>query len=124
MAIRFSVRLGSGPWPNGTPIHSEGLADGRVRHTLEDGSIFTVPAEPTYTLHYQSKRFGAKPGDHYEIPISIAGWCPYAKGFVACWNYAKGARRSYSIDKILRIASPDGTTFAADDLRAVLGDPP
>ena len=123
MVIRFSIGLGSRPWPSGTPIRSEDLADGRTRHTLEDGSTLTVPPEPSYTLHYQSTFFDARPGDYYEVPIAIAGWCPYAEGFVACWNYDKNARRSYSLEKIIRIVAPDGNTFSADDLREVLGDP-
>jgi len=88
---------------------------------MEDGRALTIPPEPCYVLHYQSKFFDAQPGDYYEVSVSFAGWCPYAEGFVECWNYERSQRRSYAIEKILRIVSiPDGREIPVEKLAEAL----
>jgi hypothetical protein len=78
--ITISIGLGSRySWPNGKPVKSEQLPDGRTRHTLGDGRAMTVGA-PNYSLDYLSTWVGVEEGKTYSVNIAIAGLSP-VEGF-------------------------------------------
>lgn len=121
MTIKISLSVGTryAPWPDGRPVRSDPLPDGRVRHTLEDGRAFTV-SEPTYKLDYLSNWVGVEPGTTYSVNIAIAGLSATA-GFFEVWNFDIGAVRNYAFRKTLRITDlRTGEIFTGEELEASL----
>ena len=121
--IKVTVSIGMGSrydWPNGKPISSEPLADGRVLHLLEDGRTITVK-DPMYRLDYQSSRFGAEPGDTYPVNIALIGLSSVA-GFYEVWNFDKQEVRSYSFAKTVRLTDLESDeVYSVDELKEHYG---
>lgn len=121
MSIKISLSVGSRypAWPNGKPVRSDPLPDGRIRHVLEDGRIFTV-GEPTYRLDYLSTWIGAAPGETYSVNIAIAG-LSYVDGFFEVWNFDIDEVRCYAFRKTVRITHlKTGEVFNGEELEASL----
>jgi hypothetical protein len=119
-AIKISVGLHNRfSWPNGTPIKSEVLADGRTVHLLEDGRKITV-SQPNYRLEYQSTWIGAEPDETYDVNIAFVG-LSLVEGFYEAWNFDMGKLRSYSFTKTHRIVHlVSGEIFTGEELRGLL----
>lgn len=121
VSINLSVNEGGRwpSWPNGKPVSSETLSDGRVRHTLEDGRTLTV-GEPTYRLDYESTWVGSQPGDTYSVQIAISGPSS-VPGFYEVWNFDIGEVRNYAFRKTVRIVHlKTGETFTGEEVRRSL----
>ena len=120
ITVGFGGRSG---WPNGKPIKSERLPDGRYCHTLEDGRLMTVGA-PSYRIDYLSTWVGSSPGETYEIKAAIGGLTD-APGWYWAWNFdigELGELRHYRFDKTVRItALADGWAITGEALREQLG---
>lgn len=120
----ITVRIGiSGDyeWPNGKPISSIELEDGRVKHTLEDGRAFIV-STPNYRLDYQSTWIGSVQGDTYSVNVAIVGLCEVA-GFFTCWNFDIGELRCYAFHKTVRLVHLEtGEVLSSLELEASLNE--
>ncbi|MEC4722846.1 hypothetical protein RY831_27170 [Noviherbaspirillum sp. CPCC 100848] len=120
MEIKVSVGVGSRySWPNGKPVSSEALPDGRTKHTLENGRIFTV-SRPTYVLDYLSTWMGGEPDETYSVQIAIAGLSAM-EGFYEVWNFDTGQARNYAFHKTARITHiGTGNVFTGEELEKLL----
>ena len=121
MEIKITARLAGryDDFPNGKPVRSEVLDDGRTRHHLENGRTFTV-SKPTYRLDYLSTWVGAAPGDTYEVNIALAGPSSI-EGFYEAWNFDIGEARNYKLAKTVRLTHLEtGQVFSREDLEAAL----
>lgn len=118
--MRFNITISIGSsWPNGDPISSELLPDGRTRYTMEDGRIVTVGA-PNYKLEYQSRFVGAGPEDTYEVRIAIGGLSA-RKGYFEAWNFDSGKMRNYAFERTARITHLEsGEVFTGEELKDAL----
>lgn len=118
--ITITAELTSGrQWPNGKPIHTELLSDGRTKHTLEGGRKLIV-SEPTYLMDYQSNWVGAKSGDTYSVKIAISGLSA-AAGFFEAWNFDISEVRNYAFSKTVRIKHlTTGDVFTGEELQTAL----
>lgn len=100
--VTISINVGVRQrWPNGRPISSEKLSDGRVRHELEDGRVVTV-SEATYRVEYLSTWVGAELGDTYSINLALIGLSSI-EGYYETWNFDIGEFRSYKFAKTVRV---------------------
>jgi hypothetical protein len=100
--MKISIRVTSRyEWPNGKPVASAILSDGKIRHVLEDGRAVTV-SEPNYRLEYLSTWVGAEQDETYDVNIAIVGLSP-VEGFYQTWNFDIGELRNYSFAKTKRI---------------------
>jgi hypothetical protein len=88
-------------WPNGKPIRSDILNDGKTRHLLEDGRAIIV-SEPNYRLEYRSSWVGAEADETYHVSIAIIGPSSII-GFYEVWNFDSNEVRNYSFAKTKRI---------------------
>ena len=120
MALDVKITLSAGlsmrrAWPSGKPVSSEALADGWVKHILEDGRSLTVRS-PTYRLDYLSTWVGAEAGETYEVNIGLVGLSAVL-GFYEVWNFDIGEARNYSFAKTIRLTSlVTGDTYSREEL--------
>jgi len=120
MNIKISATVGSRhSWPNGKPVASVSLPDGRVQHTLEDGRLITV-SKATHVLDYESTFVGAKPGATYSINVALSGntldGC-----FYEVWNFDINELRHYAFSKTVRLRSiATGDEFSGQELEQLL----
>lgn len=97
-------------WPNGKPVASEPLPDGRVRYQLESGRLLTV-GQPTYRVDYVSTWVGTEPGETYAIRLALIG-LSNVDGFYEAWNFDIGEVRNYRFDKTVLVTHLEtGETF-------------
>lgn len=104
-------------WPDGRPMKSEALADGRTAHSMADGRTLSVPAEALYRFEYE----GRTDGDSYFIDVSIIGLSG-EPGYVETWNHGMSKVRSYAFHKILGITNlKSGEVHTGEQLCKQLG---
>lgn len=124
MTTKPKITMSIGPgsrysWPNGKPVSSEVLPDGRTRHALEDGRTITVGV-PNYRLDYLSTWIGTEEGETYPVNIAIAG-LSNVEGFFEVWNFDIGELRNYSFAKTVRVTHiQTGEIFTGAELEASL----
>ena len=120
MESSFSIKISSGhEWPNGKPVESVQLDDGKTRHLMEDGRLVTV-SKPTYRLEYLSTWVGAEPDETYPVNIAIVG-NSRTEGFFEAWNFDIGEMRNYSFKKIVRIVHlQTGEPFTGSEVKEYL----
>lgn len=88
-------------WPNGDPVNSITLPDGRTRYELEDGTALIVPPTPTYRIEYLSTFAGVAEGETYDVPVTLTGRC-HRPGSFEVWNYDLQKARNYMFSKLVR----------------------
>lgn len=120
LKVTISVGLTQGrAWPNGKPVKSEAMTDGRTRHALEDGRVMTV-GSANYCLDYLSTWVSAEEGETYDVRIAIAGLSS-VEGFFEAWNFDIGEVRNYAFAKSVRITHlQTGEVFTGTELEASL----
>jgi hypothetical protein len=118
--IKISVGLTTNyTWPNGKPVRSEILSNGKSRHFLEDGRAITL-SEPNYRLEYLSSWVGSEPDESYDVNIAIIGLSSI-KGFYEAWNFDINEVRNYSFAKTKRIVHlTTGEIFTGAELQESL----
>jgi hypothetical protein len=95
--IFLSVGVVGSTWPN--VVKTEVLPEGRTRHTLDDGVVLTVEADPTYILEYESRFVGAEPGETFEVRVSLTGRSN-AEGTFEAWNFDRSTLRNSPLRKL------------------------
>ena len=117
--MQITLGIAGSMWPNGTPINSELLPDGRTAHELEDGRKITV-SKPNYRLEYLSTWIGAEADETYPVNIAVLGFSA-VEGFYEVWNFDIGQLRSYSFAKTQKLVHLDsGETFTGAELKDLL----
>lgn len=119
--VNITVGLQNGSrWPDGKPVSSEALPDGRVRHLMADGRKMTV-SKASYRLEYLSTWVGAKEDETYDVNIALAG-LSHVPGYFEAWNFDINELRNYAFDKTVCIVDlTDGYRLTGEKLRADLG---
>ena len=108
-------------WPNGSPVKTHTLPDGRTRNHMQDGRILTVPAFPSHVIEYLSTWIDSEPGETYSINASFSG-LSMETGFVEVWNYDIGEVRNYAFHKISSVTCiEDGKIHSGYELSKELG---
>ena len=120
MSIKISATIGSRhSWPNGKPVASVPLPDGRVQHTLEDGRQIKV-SKATHVLDYESTFVGAEPGETYSINVALSGNTLHGS-FYEVWNFDINELRHYAFSKTVRLRNiVTGDEFSGQELEHLL----
>lgn len=117
--IKIYAGIERSKWPNGTPIRSDRLPDGRTVHLLKDGRKITV-SQPNFRLEYQSTWVGAESDETYDVSIAFVG-LSLTEGFYEVWNFDTDKLRSYSFKKTHRVVHLiSGEIFTGEELISVL----
>jgi len=107
--------------PNRKPVSSESLADGKVRHTLEDGRIVVVgDPDREYRLEYLASYVGSFLGETYEVNVLILGPGSSSAHFEA-WNCETNETREYLFEYTVGLTHiATGHRFTAQQLKDFL----